>query len=144
MKFLIKKINPLIDFSSDKMPQIFTDILNQRKEDVNRTRTTAELIKLQQDMYSIIEAGVVDPVLVPVGSGDTKGKEDGITVEDLFRNPDIGYGLYSIILDHSLNKFRGIKKLFFSIKTKYLQFIIQRKIMAQLQSESFSQKEAQA
>lgn len=139
MNFTIKRLNPLIDFTSDNMPQIFTDILSARREDPNRQRTTVELIKMHTDMYAIIEAGVIEPEMVPIGSGDKRGKEDGITAEDLFRDPDIGYKLYMAILDHSLNRFKGIKKLFFSIRTKYLQYTIQRKIMAQLQSESSTQ-----
>lgn len=135
MNFTIKRLNPLIDFSVDDMPQIFTDVLSHRKEDPEKTRTTAELIKMHKDMFSIIEVGVVEPKLVPIGIGEARGKENGITAEDLFRDPDIGYGVYVAILDHSLNRFRGIKKLFFSIKTKYLQSITQRKVMEQLQSE---------
>ncbi len=134
MKFTIKRINPLIDFTSDKMPQIFTDILTNRKEDINKTKTPADLIRAQSDMYAVIEAGVIAPPLVPIGANDQRGKEDGITVEDLFRDPEIGYGLYMEILNHSLNRFRGLKRVFFSIKTKYLLCMAQRKIMAQLQS----------
>lgn len=141
MRFTIRRINPLLDFTSDKMPQIFTEVLSVRKEDPNRTRTNAELLKMQEDMYSIIEAGVVEPQLVPIGVGEKRGKEGGITVEDLFRDPAIGYDLYMKILDHSLNRFKGIKKLFFSIRTKYLHFTVQRKIMEQLQSDSSSQME---
>lgn len=129
MRFTIRKISPLLDFPLDKMPQIFTDFMSRRKVDKNAVLSPAELLKSQQDIYSIIQAGVVDPKLEPIGIGEKRGKENGITVEDLFRDPDIGYGLYNEIMTHSLLRFRGLKSVFFSIKIKYLAFMESRKNM---------------
>lgn len=141
MRFLIKKINPFLDFAPEDMPQIFTDYLSLRKpSDPN----TVDLIKAQKDIYKIIEASVVQPSLVPIGAGDKKGKEDGITVEDLFRDPEMGYKLYNEILIHSLNRFKGLKSLFFSIKMRYMQFTARQKSMAELQSKSSSPTEITA
>jgi len=134
MRFTIKRLNPLIDFPVDKIPQIFTDYVSRRKVDPNHVQTPAELLQMQKDIYSIIEAAVVEPPLVPIGSGEKRGKEDGITVEDLFRDAELGYKLYSEILNHSLFRFRGIKGLFFSTRARFLAFMQLRRSMGKLQS----------
>ncbi len=116
MRFTIKKINPLLDFKSESIPQIFTDFSSIKDKPV--VANTPELIKkYQQDLYSVIQAGVVDPII----------SKDHITAEDLFRIPEIGVELYRLILEHSFNQFKGLKKLFFSIKTKYITYITWRK-----------------
>jgi len=140
-KFVIKKLNPLIDFGADNMPQIFTDFITRRRSEPDQANTVEQVQRFQRDMYAVIEAGVVEPKLVPVGTGDARGRENGITVEDLFRNPNLGTRLYALILDHSLNRFRGLKRLFFSIKTKYLAFMLLQKSMAKPPFKSSSPTE---
>lgn len=114
MRFTIKKVNPFLDFPSDKIPQIFTDkqISQSPRPDPNAYKMTFK------NMIAFIEAGVVDPELIPIGVGDKKGKEAGITAEDLFRDPTLGIKLYHAIYEHSLNHFRGLKRVFFSIGIK--------------------------
>lgn len=119
MSFTIRKLNPLLDFPPERMPQIFTEYLSKRPIDYNHVPTQQEILKIQGDMKSIIMAGVLYPALVPIGVGDMKGKENGITVDDLFRDPMMGYKLYMSILSHSLNFFHGLKGLFFSLKIRF-------------------------
>jgi hypothetical protein len=107
MEFTIKAVNPLIDFAADKIPQIFTDWVTARKIEP-KAPDVPDLKKLQQDMYAVIQAGVDKPKL-------HKNSNDGLTVEDLFRDPTMGVKLYYEILEHSLNRFRGLNRLFFSI-----------------------------
>lgn len=127
MRFKIRAINPFFDFPSDKIPTIFTDFVSARKLDPTQLDSST-LKKYQEDMYSVIKAGVVEP--------DLSGS--GITVDDLFRDPDIGINLYRIILDHSLNKFKGLKKLFFSILTKYKSYILWQKLTGHFQTVFYS------
>lgn len=131
MRFTIRKVNPLVDFSADKIPQIFADYVSRRQLPVS-------IEKAQKEMYAMIEAGVIEPKLFPIGIGENRGKEGGLTVEDLFRDFEMGQKLYLAILDHSLNRFKGIRKLFFSIKTKYLFWIALQKGMANLRQELHS------
>lgn len=107
MEFTIKAVNPLVDFPADKIPQIFTDWVSHRKVEA-KPLEIPDIKKIQQDMYAIIEAGVDKPKLY-------RKADDGITVQDLFRDPAIGVKLYYEILEHSLNRFRGLGRLFFSI-----------------------------
>lgn len=111
MVFTIKAVNPLIDFAADKIPQIFTDWVSARKVET-KTPGAPEIKKLQEDMYPVIQAGLEKPKL-------HRKSEDGLTVEDLFRDPAIGVKLYYSILEHSLNRFRGLNRLFFSIGIKF-------------------------
>lgn len=109
MAFTIRKLNPLIDFRSDQIPQIFTDYESARAR-IPDTPQTAK--KAQEDMYAVIHAGVVSPDLVP------EGKKDGLNPSDLFRDPTMGLKLYYEIIYHSLNHFKGFKRLFFWIGIK--------------------------
>ncbi|HEA21481.1 MAG TPA: hypothetical protein ENH87_11235 [Pricia antarctica] len=120
MRFVIRKLNPLLDFPHDKIPQIFTSYESRRPIDPNRQIQPQEMAKIQKDMYDVIRAGVTEPVLHADG-------KDGLCAEDLFRNIDIGYPLYFEIIAHSLNQFKGLKKLFFSIKIKRLLYTEWRK-----------------
>lgn len=117
--FTIRRINPLIDFDAEHMPQIFTSFQSARKTD----KTPYDSKAIIAQMMKVVEAGLVDPPLVPVGKGAEKGKENGITIEDIFRDEDCGVRLYSEIMLHSLNKFSGLKKLFFSVKVRLAYFI---------------------
>jgi len=129
MSFVIRKINPLIDLPSDKIPQIFTEFQSRRPVDPNKIPTQQEIIRIQNDMKIIICAGVVSPHLVKTEEGDKHGKEDGLTVEDLFRDPSMGYKLYLEIFSHSLNVFRGLKGVFFSIRLRLLLLMRWRRDM---------------
>ena len=113
-KFTIRKINPIMDFPADKMPQIFTSFKSERKTEKSAFSATA----IMEQMMRVIEAGVVYPPLVPIGKGDKHGKEDGITAEDLFRDEESGVKLFQEIMLHSLNRFRGVKGVFFSLKNR--------------------------
>src|SRR4030067_985141 len=87
MLFTIKAINPLLDFSADKIPQIFTDFISIRKSDPHII-SPEYIKKMQQDMHATIYAGVVEPKLSQNGS-----KDGNITPEDLFRDPSMGVKL---------------------------------------------------
>lgn len=113
-KFVIRKINPIIDFPADKMPQIFTSFKSERKTEKSPYSPQA----LMEQMIRVIEAGVVSPELVPIGKGEKRGKEAGITAEDLFRDEEVGVKLFQEIMLHALNKYRGIKGVFFSLKNR--------------------------
>jgi hypothetical protein len=118
MRFTIRRINPLLDFTADKVPQIFTEYMSRRPVDLNRVPGVDEIRRIQNDMKSVIQAGVVEPSLVAIGDGEKRGKEPGVTVEDVFRDPMMGHRLYLEILTHSLNCFRGMKGVFFSMRLK--------------------------
>ena len=113
MRFTIRRLNPLLDFSLEKMPQIFSDYLTRRVQKEDKVTTLAELKRQQDDMLGIIRAGVVEPKL----------SEDGISAADLFRDPTLGPKLYIEILAHSLSLFRGIKGVFFYQKIKWSLWI---------------------
>lgn len=127
-KFQIRRLNPLLDFSSSNMPQIFSSYQGRRaqKEDPSLDK----MQRAQRDMYAVIEAGLVSPELVPVGKGDQRGKEDGMTVEDLFRDGDTGTKLYLEIMAHSLNRTRGIAGNFTSMIARWKLFMSWRRSMA--------------
>lgn len=135
VRFQIKKLNPLIDFSPDTMPQIFVDYLSPRKKEA-ADLLPRDLLRFQEDMKRIVEAGLVVPDLVPVGKDEGRGKEAGITIDDIFRDAEMGARLYSTIMTHSLNRFRGLKGVFFSIRMRYWQFTQLRKSLAVPPSKS--------
>lgn len=107
VKFVIRKINPLLDFAPDKMPQIFTDIYSQRQANRTAPLTIPEIRKYHDDMMNVVKAGLINPVL-----------GEKLSVEDIFSNPDVGSRLFQEILIHSLNRFRGLRGVFFSIGIK--------------------------
>ena len=141
-KFKIRKINPILDFSQDKMPQIFTDFISRRQRKEENTFETSK--RNQMDMYAMIEAGLVDPALVKVGLGDLRGKEEGLTIEDLFRDSELGIKLYFEILTHSLNRFKGLKGVFFSIRLKRNLLMSWRNVMESDPTKLPSQQEVSA
>lgn len=120
MRFTIRRVNAMMDFPAEKVPQLFTEIQSARKPDPTKPPTAEQVRAMRDVMLNYIEAGVIEPRLVPVGAGDKNGKEDGITAEDLCRHEDMGMKLYWEILSHSLNTFKGIKGVFFSIKQRLL------------------------
>lgn len=133
-KFKIKKLNPLLDFAAEDIPQIFTHF-SKRKDSLDPSRMTQDMIKKAiTDMKRVVSAGVVDPKLCP----------EVLTIDDIFRWGDTGSKLYMEILAHSLNHFRGLKGVFFSIKIRRLLYTALRKNMAELQSSFSSQQGATA
>lgn len=133
-KFTIRRLNPVLDFPADKMPQMFTDFLSRRQIDPARTPPIEELRRIQRDMYTVLEAGIVDPKLVPVASGPDRGREPGLTAADLFLDENIGYTLYLAILNHSLLRFGGFKGVFFSIVRRLSRFMPSRPVTASVPS----------
>ena len=122
-RFVIRRINPLLDFREDNMPQIFTAYTARRKAPVEAVPTSERVLKrVQDDIKSMISAGLVEPKLVATGQGDQKGHEAGITVEDIMRDDDTSSKLYWEIIVHSLNKFRGLKGVFFSLRLRYARW----------------------
>lgn len=144
-KYVIRKINPLLDFPYDRIPQIFSSF--QSKRPVVETKPLPiQLQKNLEDMKSIVTAGIVNPVLVPIGKGDKHRRESGITVDDLFVDVELGTKLYIEILAHSLNKFRhgiidNMRGLFFSIRIKLLLSTLWQKNLSDNLSTSYSPKE---
>src|ERR1041385_2347733 len=116
----IRKLNPLMDFDSSAMPQIFTTYQTRRKK--TEEPTPMDAAKVMRDMMNVVAVGVVKPELAPVGKGELRGKEDGITVEDLFRDGSTGPALYWEIVVHSLNRFKGVRGAIFLAQTKRMLF----------------------
>lgn len=130
-KFVIRKINPLADFTVNNMPQIFSSFNSRRRpEDQSISKQQRALA----DMKVVVEAGLVDPELVPV----SKSKE-GITVDDIFRDMDTGISLYWEIIIHALNKFKGLKGIFFSARIRYELRMLSQKDMGDSQVKSSSE-----
>jgi hypothetical protein len=136
--FVIRKVNPLIHFAFDKIPQIFTAYSTKRKPESDFTNPSV-LAKAYEDMKAVVIAGLVKPDIIAVGKGELKGKEAGITVDDIFIDEEVGVKLYLEIIAHSLNKFKGIKGLFFSIKIRRLLFTEWQKPSASYPAKSPSQ-----
>lgn len=126
LPFTIRRVNPLLDFSADNMPQIFSAFVSKRKAEAPQP-TPQEMQKARQQMASVLEAGIVLPELIPVGKGDRRGREEGITTDDIMRDEDTAARLYLEIMLHSLNRFRGLKGVFFSIRTRLWLYIEWRK-----------------
>ena len=118
VKFVIKKINPLLDFPADKMPQIFTSFKSNRP---SGELQPAEMRKTLEDVKNMILAGVVSPKI---------GEE--VDISDIMADNSTSVQLYIAILTHSLNIFRGVKGVFFSIKTRWLMYTQWRKHMAKI------------
>lgn len=134
MRYIIRKINPLLDFAHDKIPQIFTSYISKRPTIDETNPKPIQLQKILEDVKLVVQAGLVSPELVPVGKNGNFRRENGITIDDLFINEDLGMKLYLEILAHSLNKFRGLKGLFFSIKIKQLLYTEWQKSLNNVQA----------
>lgn len=141
MAFVIRRLNPLIDLEADKIPQIFTDHLTSRRPESSSDLPEAAAKKLQEDIKSIVYAGVVKPDLLPIGKAEERGHEKGITADDLFRDQEIGMRLYIAIIDHSMLMHRGMKGLFFSLIRKLWLFTFWRKNTEKLRLRWYSQAE---
>jgi hypothetical protein len=131
-KFIIRRINPVMDFELEHMPQIFTAFQSRR----NTEKSPVSEKNLVEQMMRVVEAGLVEPELTPIGKGKEKGKEAGITIEDIFRDQELGFKLFTEIMLHSLNQFSGLKKVFFSMKIRVVFFINWLKLMASYQAKS--------
>ena len=107
MKFVIKKINPLLDFPADRMPQIFTSFVSKRKVNPEQQLNEHSLRRSQEDVKLTIAAALIEPKL-----------GDEITVEDIMTDATLTLKLYTEILVHSMNMFKGWKGLFFSAKIR--------------------------
>ena len=127
-RYVIRKINPLLDFSYDTMPQIFSSHISKRPV-VDTTPHIAQLQKALKEMKLIVQTALVDPVLIPVGKGEKYRKEDGITVDDMFVDAELGSRLYLEIIAHSLNRFKGIKGFFFTMRIRHSLLTEWRKSM---------------
>jgi hypothetical protein len=113
MRFVIRKLNPLIDFTEDKMPQIFTSYVSRRPGADVPVEGPEAARKARESMYAVIRAGTVVPKIV-----QEEAKDDGVRASDLFRDPTLGPKLYIEIVSHSLNVFKGVKGLFFFHRIK--------------------------
>jgi hypothetical protein len=89
-------------------------------------------------MKLVVNAGIIDPPLVPVGKGENYRKENGITVDDLFVDIELGTTLYLEIVAHALNKFSGLRGLFFSIRIRHMLRTEWRKSLRQDPLTSYS------
>lgn len=134
-EFTIRKLNPIVDFEPTKMPQIFTAFQSMRKVEGGPIEERQK--KIEEDLKEIVFKGVVFPELVRAASGEKRGKEGGITADDLFRDPEVGYKLYTEIIAHSLNQFKGLKGVFFSLKIKQLLLTQWREDMADIRRNLF-------
>lgn len=121
-KFIIKKINPLIDFPDGRMPQLFSAFISKRKTEDPKDVPEAVIKRIEEDMKVMIEAGLIEPKLVARGKGN-----EGITVDDIFRDAEVANKLYWEIFMHSLNRFRGIRGFFMSIRIRYLLYTLLRR-----------------
>lgn len=141
MPFTIRQINPLLDFPGDQLPQIFVSAPAKKMPETLSEETAKRQIA---DMKLIVRAGVVDPPLSAAGKGESFGRESWLTVDDLFRDPEIGVRLYVEVMAHSLNRFKGLKGVFFSIKLRHTLFITWRKLMREPRLMFFSPTEGAA
>jgi hypothetical protein len=106
--YVIRKLNPLLDFKDGNVPQIFTNFVTRRKTEEKKP-VGGEERKRIEDMKAVIQAGLVSPEI----------SKDGITVEDMFRDMEVAASLYLSIIEHSLNHFRGLRGFFFSVRFRY-------------------------
>lgn len=110
-KFTIRRINPILDFPADRMPQIFAEAVSRRAPAEKPVKAAED--RALEDFKSFISRGVVHPL---VGLKDD-GKCD-FTVDDLLRDGDTAQKLYAEIMFHSLAAFRGLRGFFLSVKTR--------------------------
>ena len=141
-KYVIRKVNPLLDFDSASMPQIFTSYQSRRKK--TEVPEATEASKAMRDMFAVVQAGLVKPELVPIGKGEFRGKEDGITVEDIFRDSSTGMQLYWEIIAHSLNRYKGLRGTIFLAQIKSTLYTSWLQSMDGFLAKSPSQEESLA
>lgn len=126
-RYTIKRLNPLLDFDESNMPQVFTAYQSRRRKLPEAEQgDAAKATRAMREMYDVVKAGVVEPKLVPVGAGEMRGMEDGITVEDLFRDGTTGPQLYWEVLSHSLNRYKGVMGTVFFLLARLRQYMPSR------------------
>lgn len=115
-KFVIKKVNPFVDFQSDRLPLVFSGVSDSAAPKEEEPKTSEgkahQYERMRKGMSEMILAGVVEPEIAPAGESAP------LTVDDLFRDPSVGVRLYYAIIDHSLNKFKGMSNVFFSLAVR--------------------------
>lgn len=121
MKFVIQKLNPLVDFTADKMPQIYTAYISRRKPNPEQQVSEATLRKSNEDIKNIISAGLVPDKI-----------DQDINIEDIMSDSYLALKLYTEILAHSLNMYKGLRGLFFSAKIKRLLHLEYQKNLEKL------------
>lgn len=135
-RYVIRRLNPLLDLPSDSIPQLFADHQSRRKQEPSQDPSPEAMKKMQESMYAVVRAGLAEPKLVAVGKGEDRGHESGITIDDLFRD-DTGAQLYWAILLHSMNRFAGLRGIFFSIAQRFRLYTLFAKNMGNDQARWF-------
>ena len=139
-RYRIRRINPLLDFNSNDLPQVFSSIVPGRRPAV--AATFQSMAQTHKDMALVLQAGVVEPALVKVGVGAKSGNEGGLTAYDLLRDFDTALKLYIEIVDFSLHRLRGLKGLFFSTVRKLSWYALWRRSLGKPLSSCSFQTEA--
>lgn len=96
MTYTIRQVQTA-DFAPGRVPLYITNPAALR---------TQPLSRLQREQMQIVAAGVVEPRLVPNGMGRARGREAGVTVEELFRDPEHAHDLFVEIVAHSVTPYR--------------------------------------
>lgn len=129
IEFTIRKLNPLLDFEADEMPALFTDFVSRRKGDPDKAAETPyeTAKKSLKDIQLVLKAGIVEPKIVETKS---ESNPEAIRLDDICANMDTAFNLYVEILTHSLNRFKGVRGLFFSARTRLSLYTAFRKNLA--------------
>jgi hypothetical protein len=106
--FTIRRLNPLLDFPGDKMPQIFTAMAPSRKPGVDKPVQAGpeKADKGLDELRLVLSKGVVSPKI------GIKEGEGTLSADDLIRDEDTAGKLYIEIMAHSMKTFRGLKGFF--------------------------------
>lgn len=128
--FVIRKVNPLLDFPSDRMPRVFTDFLSRRKGAQEKPpQDDAEAMRrAMDDMAMMFKAGIVSPKV----TDETEGG-DSVPLKAIFYDMDAATQLYGSIIEHSLGRLKGLRGLFFSTRAKCLRYTLLLRGMANRQ-----------
>lgn len=120
-RYTIRRINPILDFHGDRMPAVFSAYSSVRKVDPAKAAELAmsNPTRALEEMMMVVAAGVVSPVLVPQGKGEAKGREDGITVEDLFRDTSHGTELYIKIIKHTFARYSAWRLFLMDLRSRW-------------------------
>ena len=113
--FTIRKLNPLLDFPPDRMPQVFAASYRENPGKPKKP-VENEARRMVDDMMATIEAGVVEPKLTPLKAKNTP--PNSITAKDIIYQQDVGARLYVEIVAHSLNRYRGFRGAVFLALTR--------------------------
>lgn len=127
-RYRIRRINPLLDFNSNDLPQVFSTIVPGRR--AVPPATFESMAQSQRDIALVLQAGIVEPPLVKVGVGAKSNKEDGLTAYDLLRDFDTALKLYIEIVDFSMHRLCGLRGLFFSTVRRLYWYALWRRSLA--------------